>query len=307
MTSAVSGFSAALYKDEQNRYRVTPALGSNRDLCFACKVTSCPSIQILVSGNNTPLSVTVIDDDIVVHSATNASGVATSTALQIRDAVNADPTASALIEARLPPGQTGAGITGALDAGDVATGVAFVDLELVDSGDHLTFQAAAGSRYWDDSIALFIEDNGSAASGFSVNYLRGSVTFEETKSGHTITASGTRRSELAFEKILLVYDGKLKIDGREIDTTSIDDDGWGNSISGRRSWDMTANAFYYAGESDLPDVADVLYWKIYAIKHTKSFVGMGTLLSLDRIVANPDKAQERAITIKGDGEIYPET
>ena len=307
MTSAVSGFSAALYKDEQNRYRVTPALGSNRDLCFACKVTSCPSIQILVSGNSTPLSVSVIDDDIVVHSATNVGGTATSTALQIRDAVNADPTASALIEARLPPGQTGAGITGALDAGDVATGVAFVDLALVDSGDHLTFQAAAGSRYWDDSIALFIEDNGSAASGFSVNYLRGSVTFEETKSGHTITASGTRRSELAFEKILLVYDGKLKIDGREIDTTSIDDDGWGNSISGRRSWDMTANAFYYTGESDIPDVADVLYWKIYAIKHTKSFVGMGTLLSLDRIVANPDKAQERAITIKGNGEIYPET
>ena len=307
MTSAVSGFSAALYKDEQNRYRVTPALGSNRDLCFACKVTSCPSIQILVSGNSTPLSVSVIDDDIVVHSATNVGGTATSTALQIRDAVNADPTASALIEARLPPGQTGAGITGALDAGDVATGVAFVDLALVDSGDHLTFQAAAGSRYWDDSIALFIEDNGSAASGFSVNYLRGSVTFEETKSGHTITASGTRRSELAFEKILLVYDGKLKIDGREIDTTSIDDDGWGNSISGRRSWDMTANAFYYTGESDLPDVADVLYWKIYAIKHTKSFVGKGTLLTIDRIVANPDKAQERAITIKGNGEIYPET
>ncbi|MFA5410051.1 MAG: hypothetical protein WC343_14855, partial [Bacilli bacterium] len=256
---------------------------------------------------STPLSVSVIDDDIVVHSATNVGGTATSTALQIRDAVNADPTASALIEARLPPGQTGAGITGALDAGDVATGVAFVDLELVDSGDHLTFQAAAGSRYWDDSIALFIEDNGSAASGFSVNYLRGSVTFEEEKDGHTITASGTRRSELAFEKILLVYDGKLKIDGREIDTTSIDDDGWGNSISGRRSWDMAANAFYYTGESDLPDVADVLYWKIYAIKHTKSFVGKGTLLTIDRIVANPDKAQERAITIKGNGEIYPET
>ena len=70
---------------------------------------------------------------------------------------------------------------------------------------------------------------------------------------------------------------------------------------------MSASAFYYSGESDLPDVSDTLYWKIYAIKHTKSFVGMGALLSLDRIVANPDKAQERAITIKGNGEIYPET
>jgi hypothetical protein len=308
MTSAVSGFSAALYKDEQNRYRVTPALGSNRDICFACKVTSCPSIQIVVAGSNTSLSVSVIDDDVIVYSATNVGGTATSTALQIVDAVNADAGASALIEARIPPGQTGAGVTGALDAGDVATGVAFVNLALVDSGDHLTFQAAAGSRYWDDDLSVTIEDGGvEVTSGFTVNHLRGSVTFESSMSGHAITATGTRRSELAFEKILLVYDGKLKIDGREIDTTSIDDDGWGNSISGRRSWDISASAFYYTGESDLPDVSDTLYWKIYAIKHTKSFVGMGTLLSLDRIVANPDKAQERAITIKGNGEIYPET
>jgi hypothetical protein len=303
----MSGFSAALYKDEQSNYVVTPALGSNRDLCFVSKNGVTPSIEIVVSGTNTPLSVSVAGSDVTVHSATNVGGAATSTAAQIKTAIETTPAALALWEVRLPPGQTGAGVPGVLAHTHGYDGLDFADLALVDSGDHLTFQAEAGSRYWDEDEALAVEDNGSAASGFSVNYLRGSVTFEETKSGHTITASGTRRSELAFEKILLVYDGKLKIDGREIDTTSIDDDGWGNSISGRRSWDMAANAFYYTGESDLPDVADVLYWKIYAIKHTKSFVGMGTLLSLDRIVANPDKAQERAITIKGDGEIYPET
>jgi len=308
MTSAVSGFSAALYRDEQSNYVITPALGSNRDLCFVSKNGVTPSIEIVVSGTNTPLSVSVAGSDVTVHSATNVGGTATSTAAQIKTAIETTPAALALWEVRLPPGQTGVGVPGVLAHTHGYDGLDFADLALVDSGDHLTFQAAAGSRYWDEDEALAIEDNSSViTTGFSVNYLRGSVTFEEEKSGHTITASGTRRSELAFEKILLVYDGRLKIDGREINTTSIDDDGWGNSISGRRSWDMAANAFYYTGESDLPDVADVLYWKIYAIKHTKSFVGMGTLLTIDRIVANPDKAQERAITIKGNGEIYPET
>lgn len=187
--------------------------------------------------------------------------------------------------------------------------VTFTDLALVDSGDHLTFQAAKGSRYWDEDETLTIEDGGvPVASGFTVNYLRGSVTFDSAMSGHIITATGKRRSEANFIKILLVYDGKLKIDGREIDTTSIDDNGWGNSISGRRSWEISANAFYYSGEADIPGVADRLIWKIYSIyTSSKSFVGEGTLLSLDRIVANPDKAQERTITVKGNGEIYPET
>ena len=187
--------------------------------------------------------------------------------------------------------------------------VVFTDLAMADSGDHLTYQAAKGSRYWDeDETLVIVSDETPVTSGFTVNYLRGSVTFDASMSGHTITATGKRRSETNFVKILLVYDGKLKIDGREIDTTSIDDDGWGNSISGRRSWEISASAFYYTGEADLPDVADKLIWKIYSIYSTsKSFVGEGTLLNLDRIIANPDKAQERTITVKGNGEIYPET
>ena len=187
--------------------------------------------------------------------------------------------------------------------------VVFTDLAMADSGDQLTYQAAKGSRYWDeDETLVIVSDETPVTSGFTVNYLRGSVTFDASMSGHTITATGKRRSETNFVKILLVYDGKLRIDGREIDTTSIDDSGWGNSISGRRSWEISAGAFYYTGEADLPDVADKLIWKIYSIYSTsKSFVGEGTLLNLDRIIANPDKAQERTITVKGNGEIYPET
>ena len=144
--------------------------------------------------------------------------------------------------------------------------VAFTNLAMADSGDHITYQAAKGSRYWDKDETLTIKSDGVAVtSGFAVNYLRGSVTFETSMSGHTITATGKRRSETNFTKILLVYDGKLRIDDRAIDTTSIDDAGWSNSIAGRRGWEMSAGAFYYSGEADLPDVGDRLIWKIYNI------------------------------------------
>ena len=52
------------------------------------------------------------------------------------------------------------------------------------------------------------------------------VTFDNSMEGHTITIDGTRRSILAFEKILGVFDGKLSIKGTDIDSSSVDDDGW---------------------------------------------------------------------------------
>ncbi len=74
-----------------------------------------------------------------------------------------------------------------------AESTTFTDLALTDSGDGLTFQAAYGYRYWDESETLTIYDNGSpVSSGITVNYLQGSVTFSASKSGHTITATGKR-------------------------------------------------------------------------------------------------------------------
>ena len=186
-------------------------------------------------------------------------------------------------------------------------GVTFTGITLTDSGDHLTFQAASGSRYWDDEETLTVTDNGSPASGYTVNYLRGTVTFEATKSGHTILATGTRRSEYAFQKVLGLFDGKIKIDGKEIDTTSCDDDGWGSSIMNALSWEMTAGHFYYAGDIPLDQFKAESLWKFYSVEHTTPFaIGRGVLQGIENILASANDAQKQTLTVKGQGEIWPE-
>lgn len=43
-----------------------------------------------------------------------------------------------------------------------------------------------------------------------------------------------------YVKLAELSDLKLKISGKDIDTSNVDDDGWGSSISGARSWEVTA-------------------------------------------------------------------
>src|SRR5512139_3643617 len=138
MTSAVSGLSAALYEDEADEYVVVEQ-GSNKGMCFV-SLGGTPSLEIVVSGNDTPLSVDVAVDVVTVNSATDAGGVATSTAAQIVAAVNADVEANLIFFARLSPGSTGAGIPGAFSETEADAGIPFTGLTLTDSGDHLTFQ-----------------------------------------------------------------------------------------------------------------------------------------------------------------------
>ena len=58
---------------------------------------------------SSPLSVAVTGNDIVVNLATGADGALTSTAAQVRDAINANPAASALVTAHTVAGNAGAG------------------------------------------------------------------------------------------------------------------------------------------------------------------------------------------------------
>ena len=308
MTSSVSGLSAALYRDEPLYYAVTAALGSNRDICFASLNGATNSVECLVAGNNTALSVTVSGAKVTINSATGPGGAATSTAAQIVAAFNLVVAAAALFTARLPPGSTGAGITGAFSVISAANGVAFTALSLVDSGDHLTYQAAAGSRYWDNDLALTVKADGSTVtSGFTVNYLRGAVTFATSQIGKVITADGTMRSLLAFQKVINLYDCKVKIDGKDIDTTSVEDSGWGSSIVGSRSWNVTAGAFYYTGYIPLAALAVNYLWKFYSVLSATPFaIGKGNIQSMDLVLANPNDAQKQTITVKGAGELYIE-
>lgn len=308
MTSAVSGISAALYLDELEEYVVTAALGSNRDICFVSKNHTDASVEIIVSGNNTPLTIADSGTKITINSATNGAGVATSTAAQIIAAFNADAEAFAKFTARLPPGSTGAGVTGAVSEIHASDGKAFTAISLVDSGDHKTYQAAANSRYWDDSknLDIFV-DAGEVTTGFTINHLRGSVTFDASKGASVITATGTRRSTLAFRRVALLYDAKLQINGKEIDTSNVDDSGWGSACMGSKSWKINAGAYYYDGNVDNTLLGEELIVRLYSVYSTgKTYTGWGSLLNLDNLVANPDQAQEQTITIQGAGEIYIE-
>ena len=312
MPSAVSGLSAAIYRDEPEEYVVT-ALGSNRDICFASKNGVTNSVEIIVAGSNTALTVTDSGSKATINSATGAGGAATSTAAQIVAAFNADAGAFALFTARLAAGQTGAGVTGALAETHAADGVASADLALTDSGDHLTFQAAAGYRYWSviSKLEVDVGHDGSwveQTSGYTVNLLRGSITLDVAiASGDLVRATVVRRSETAFRKVMLLYDGKLKLDGQEIDTTSLDDAGWASSIAGKKSWEFSAGAYWWTGAVPISEIGTRLIAKFYAIYATsESFVGSGAVLNLENLIASTTEAQKQTITCKGAGEIYPE-
>jgi hypothetical protein len=105
---------------------------------------------------------------------------------------------------------------------------------------------------------------------------------------------------------MLLYDGKLKIDGQEIDTTNLDDAGWQSSVAGKKSWEFTAGAYWWTGAVPISEIGTRLLAKFYAIYATKSFVGSGAILNLENVVASTTEAQKQTITCKGAGEIYPE-
>lgn len=98
---------------------LTTALsGSNNDLTYTSvnRGTGANSIRIryVVSGNDTALSVAVSNKDITVNVATDSGGAPTSTAAQVRDAVNGHAGASVLVSAANASGNDGTGVVAAL-------------------------------------------------------------------------------------------------------------------------------------------------------------------------------------------------
>jgi hypothetical protein len=308
MTNAVSGLSAALFRDETKKYAVTPALGDARDICFISSDDESNQVEIVVGLTTAPLSLSVVGTKLTITSA-NEDGDPTSTAAEIVDAVNEDVDASALFTARLTPGSKGGGVTGALVEMTAADGVGFTGLELVDSGDHLKYQAASGSRYWDDGKTLTVKSDGvTVTTGFKVNFLRGMVTFDNVMTGHTITVDGTRRSDLAFQKILGIFDGKLTIKSKDIDSSSIDDDGWGSTTGGSRSFEISAGLYYYDGALPIEALTIKYIWKFYSVlkDNIPYAIGKGVVQSMENIFASATDVQKTNITVHGAGELYIE-
>jgi len=308
MTNAVSGLSAALFRDETKKYAVTPALGDARDICFVSADNEANKVEIVVGAVTAPLSLGVVGTKLTITSA-NVDGSPTSTAAEIVDAVNENVGASALFTARLPPGSNGGGVTGALAEMTAADGVDFTALELADSGDHKKYQASSESRYWDDRYSLTVKSDGVAVTtGFRVNFLRGLVVFDNSMEGHTITVDGTRRSILAFEKILGIFDGKLTIKSKDIDSSSIDDDGWGSTTGGSRSFEISAGLYYYDGALPIEALTIKYIWKFYSVlkDNIPYAIGKGVVQSMENIFASATDVQKTNITVHGAGELYIE-
>lgn len=95
----------------------TAMAGANNDLVFTSKVVgtvgNSTRVRIVVSGNGTALSVSVSGADITVNSATDGGGLATSTASEVKAALDASTPAKALISTALATGNSGAGVVAA--------------------------------------------------------------------------------------------------------------------------------------------------------------------------------------------------
>jgi len=51
----------------------------------------------------------------------------------------------------------------------------------------------------------------------------------------------TADTPASMVKLGELSDLKLRIDGKDIDTSNVDDEGWGSSITGARSWEISAS------------------------------------------------------------------
>ena len=103
------------------------------------------SVALVKSGDDTTLSVEVVDQTITVHLATNATGDATSTASQVVAAVVAHPEASALIQAT----SADSGVVAAVAATHLAGGQ--------DPQDTLKVSAVDEGK-WGDALSVQIQD-----------------------------------------------------------------------------------------------------------------------------------------------------
>lgn len=161
--------------------------------------------------------------------------------------------------------------------------VTFTNVSLVDSGDHIHWQAPRGYRYWDSTYAVTIEKQVGGAGDWinitsqcQINYLRGRITVDNPLGAtDLVRASGKRRDESDFIKIANLYDAKLTINGSEIDITSCEDEGWGATMASFLNWELTAEAYYYAIEDHASLLSEEIIAKIYAFNrqgyHTSDF------------------------------------
>jgi hypothetical protein len=149
-----------------HEFYVTALTGSNNDLAFIARANgSTPTITVTYvdpSANSAALSVEVDGSDITVNLATGSGGAITSTAAQIKAAIEADEDANALVAVVYPASNDGTGVVTAMSAVTLAgpTGTTpTLDVKLQHGAE-----GAGGTVVADHSA--FAQKTGTAASEF---------------------------------------------------------------------------------------------------------------------------------------------
>jgi hypothetical protein len=275
------------------------------------------SITIVVSGSETPLSVSVVEDAVTINSETNVGGDAVSTAQEVMDAVNVHATAKGKFHVRLPNYSDGSGVVAAITHTHAADGTAFSQIALADSGDHHIYQAAMGYRYWDTSETLLIQkrihNSGDWVTVYPlVYYISGRVYFAAAlNSDDVVRATGTRRAEGNFQKLFNMYAGQLTFNQVSQIATNDDSGGFEESVRGLVNFQYTADTYYYDDPAqeqlDLQDMTTHIVLKAYEYKTGNiAFIGYGYISADSLIFFSTRNAQSKKVTFKGDGELYPE-
>jgi len=129
--------------------------------------------ELRVAGEDTPLSVVVEGETIIVNSATDGAGAATSTIEEVINAINGDTEASALVTAADEGASTGADVafeiaptnlsggTGEADPREGGTDLPLIFRSKDDRGGPLTIGVEADIQNQDDlTVSLLVSEDG---------------------------------------------------------------------------------------------------------------------------------------------------
>ena len=197
-----------------------------------------------------------------------------------------------------------------------AASVVFTSIALVDAGDHMNWQIAAGTRYWDSTQTLTIEKQTHGTGGWNavtpdqIYWASGKVYFATAlNSDDLVRATGKRRAEANFIKVINLYKVTLKVDGKTIDISSVDSGGWEECLAGNRSFEGSCEAFFYYNIStqpyvDIRDFLTSLYAKFYSnYSGSVAWTGLVEISNTD-IIMNMNEAQKKTLTFKGTRELF---
>lgn len=116
-----------------------------------------------------------------------------------------------------------------------------------------------------------------------------------------------------YEKLAEVSELRLKLTGKPIDTSNVDDEGWGSEIAGARTWEIGAKNNLILSDSAFAIIESAMisgediYVKALSegtpTVSPKGYGGKATVQGSDLLLASTTSQQNASWTIKGRGAL----